>query len=386
MSEHGAGSAAASGAVTAPVLLQICANDAPPFADICRYHAACAARLGWRPVTVMLAGRAARAEPDFLYLDAPLAEGETSAAGTRLNAALDERVGTSPIALTLCHRYRAYRAALHSARAIEPLVAVAHEFGLLRRRQRRLQRHWDRLLGRPRVTFAGISEPVRRELVAAAGRATLLPNGIDLARADAGRLTRREARARLGLGDEFVIAVVGRLHRKKCPELALAGFRLAQADLTGARLVFVGDGDRRAALEAAAGDAAVTFTGFVDDAPRCMAAFDLLLLPSGDQEAFGMVAVEAMAAGVPVLCGAAPGPRYVVGGAGLLVDGQDPAALAGALRLAHEQHRAGTLSAVGARGRQRVDAEFSVPAGARRLARLAPGLSGTGSAPPVDGS
>ncbi len=377
MSESGAGSAAAAGAAKAPVLLQICANDAPPFADICRYHAGCAAQLGWRPVTVMLAARASRHSADFLYLDT----------ADRLDAVLDEAVGTSGVALTLCHRYRAYRAALGTARAIEPLVAVAHEFGLLRRRQRRLQRHWDRLLGRPRVTFAGISEPVRRELVAAAGRAALLPNGVDLVRADALRLGRREARTRLQLDDAeaFVVAVVGRLHRKKCPELALEGFRQAQADLPGARLVFVGDGDLRAGLEAGA-PGAVTFAGFVGDAAHCMKAFDLLLLPSGDQEAFGMVALEAMAAGVPVLCGAAPGPRFVVGPAGLRIERQEPASVAGALRQAYGQHLAGDLADVGARGRQRVEAEFSVPAGARRLARLAPGFTGMGSVPPAGGS
>lgn len=373
----------------APVLLQVCANDAPPFADICHYHAACAALLGWRPVTVMLAARSGQENEAFHYLDAAhRGRGPAASAATAFDAALTELLDGAPVVLTLCHRYRAYRAAVGSAHGIEPLVAVAHEFGLLRRRQRRLQRHWDRLLGRPRVTFAGVSEPVRRELMAVTGRAALLPNGIDLARCDGRRLARPDARAALGLASSdqaFVIGVVGRLHPKKCPELALDGFRRAQPDLPGARLVFVGDGELRPALEGAAGDAPVSLTGFLADAARYMAAFDLLLLPSGDREAFGMVAIEAMAAAVPVLCGPAPGPRYVVGNAGRMIERQDPGALADALRALYAEHRSGELAELGVRGRERVAAEFSVQAGARRLAGLA-GFSGTDSAVPAGAS
>lgn len=346
--------------MTEAMLLQVCPNDLPPFADICRFYEAAARSLGWRPVTVMLEGRSPRPEGAFHYLD-------TGSAAEQL-----ERLG-APV-LTLCHRYRAWRWV--ARRGYAAPVVVAHEFGLLDRRRRRLQRRWDALLGRPRARFAGVSEAVTEELAGWTGDALLLPNGLDLARADAERVDRAAARTRLALPDEaFAVGVVGRLHPKKRPELALAGFCRAAPDMPKAQLVLVGggelEGDLKRQLEAEGGGAAVTLAGFLPDAPRLMAAFDLLLLPSGEREAFGMVALEAMAAGVPVMCGPSPGPRFVAGGTGLGFEADDAAGLARALLDAYRRWQTGELARLTRAARQRVEAEFSVPAAAGRLARLA---------------
>lgn len=354
------------------VLLQICANDAAPFADICHYYEAAARALSWRPQTVMIESRAARREPAFHYLDSDF--------DAELAALLD----AGHIVLTLCHRYRAYRHAMNSALLQEPLFVVAHEFGLLRRRQRRLQRHWDRLSGRPRVRFAGVSTAVTDELSGLGRRAVLLPNGIDLARADARRLSRPDALQALGLRPgPFHIGVVGRLHPKKNPLLAVEGFRLAAAELGDTRLTFVGSGQLEAEVTGRSEDLPVTLSGFVADAARCMAAFDLLLVPSGAQEAFGMVVLEAMAAGVPVLCGPSPGPLFVAGSAGRHFEPAAGPALAAALCSARSAYDDGSLGAEGAAGRRRVEDEFSVAAGARRLAAL---IDDTDSAPPAGAS
>ena len=344
----------------APVLLQVCANDHPPFADICRYHAAGAALLSWRTVTVMLEARGAAADPAFAYPAGSFAD--------CLNRLLR---GREPV-FTLCHRYRAYRAAVTSGVIRGPVVAVAHEFGLLRRRRRRWQRRWDAVLRHPPVTFAGVSDAVRDELAHITGDAVLLPNGIDLARADAARLSREAALATLDLSaGNFTIGVVGRLHRKKNPELAVAGFAAAAADMPDARLVFVGDGELADQVRQRAGALPITLAGFVPDAARVMAAFDLLLVSSGEREAFGMVALEAMAAGVPVLCGPAPGPRFVVGDAGRHFEADSPAELAQALVAAYREWCAGGLPGLAQRARARAEREFSVTAAAGRLEALA---------------
>ena len=351
------------------LLLQVCPNDNPPFAEICRYYEAAAAVLGWQALTVMLEPRAHVPDPDFRYLGRDLSR--------QLGAFLQ---GRRP-RLTLCHRYRAYRAVTSSGLAVPPLVVVAHEYGLLTPPRRRLRLRADALLGRPRARFAGVSESVADELAHWCRQAEILPNGIDLARCDAGRLSPAAARDALGLrADEFNVGVVGRLHPKKDPLLAVAGFRAAverwraaRHPGPGVRLTLLGDGPLKSRVESAAADLPVNVRGFVADAARCMPAFDLLLLPSGDREAFGMVALEAMAAGVPVLCGPAPGPRFVLGDAGLHFDPHTPQALAEALVEARAAADAGTLAALARRARQRVEETFSVAAGARRLAALADG-------------
>ncbi len=342
------------------LLLQVCPNDHPPFADICSYYEAAARSLGWRPRTVMLHRRATEPVPGFEYPG----EGDFEAVVRTL-------LGEEAPVLTLCHRHEAYRAVITSRAVRGPVVAVAHEFGFFERRRRRLRRRWDALLRRPRVRFAGVSDAVVEELALDVDDPLLLPNGMDLPRADAARIPRPEARAALGLSDaEFCIGVVGRLHPKKNPQLALDGFAAAAGRMPRARLVFLGDGALRPELRQRAGDLRVSFTGFVADAPHLMPAFDLLVVPSGGREAFGMVVLEAMAAGVPVLCGPSPGPRFVMDELGRRFAPAAPDVLGEALVAAYVDWEAGVLGAHVRQARERVEQEFSVPAAARRLEAL----------------
>lgn len=342
-----------------PLLLQVCPNDHPPFADICRFHAAAAAERSWETATIMLARRTAERVPAFHYVGTTFADCAAAVLG-----------GRQPV-LTLCHRYRAWRAVMGDAGLRAPVVAVAHEFGLLRRRRRRWLHRLDRLRGRPPVTFAGVSDAVRDELAMAVGEAVVLPNGIDLAQADALRLPRAAARAELALpAGGFQIGVVGRLHPKKRPDLALAAFAAAARQLPEARLVFVGDGELGERLRRRAAGLPVTFAGFRSEAAKLMGAFDLLLVASGEREAFGVVALEAMAAGVVVLSGPAPGPRFVVGEAGLRFEDDGVETLAHALLDAYRRWQSGRLAALARRARERVEREFSVTAAGGRLEAL----------------
>jgi hypothetical protein len=82
---------------------------------------------------------------------------------------------------------------------------------------------------------------------------------------------------------------------------------------------------------------AVTLLDHQDDPQALMAGADVVAIPSGPHaprlrgEGFGMVAIEAMAAGTPVVGLAAGALPEVVGDAGLLVPPGDPAALSDAL-------------------------------------------------------
>jgi glycosyltransferase involved in cell wall biosynthesis len=139
------------------------------------------------------------------------------------------------------------------------------------------------------------------------------------------------ARAALGLTDRpYVLTVASRTARKNLGALDLAARRLAAR---GVDLVAAG-GDRPQ-FRAEAGTGGIRALGHVDDAllPGLYAGAAAFVLPSL-YEGFGLTALEALAAGVPVVaaaCGALP---EVCGEAAQLVDPTDAEALAGALERA----------------------------------------------------
>jgi len=134
-------------------------------------------------------------------------------------------------------------------------------------------------------------------------------------------------RAALAPGGERIVGYVGRL----APEKQVDDLR-ALTDLPGTRLVVVGDGPSRPALERAIPDA--VFTGHLSgDAARLMAGFDVFALPS-HKEAAGTVFLEAAQAGVPIIATRVGGiPEMVAEQANaILVAPADRAALTAALR------------------------------------------------------
>ncbi|MBX5443401.1 MAG: glycosyltransferase family 4 protein, partial [Solirubrobacteraceae bacterium] len=114
-----------------------------------------------------------------------------------------------------------------------------------------------------------------------------------------------------------------------------------------------GDGPQRADLERAAAGADVRFAGRVDAAAlaELRAAASVALVPSRAAETFGLVAAEAMAAGLPVVASRAGALEELVGDAGELVRPGDAAALAAAL--ARPGDRASAAARALARVRER---------------------------------
>jgi glycosyltransferase involved in cell wall biosynthesis len=119
-------------------------------------------------------------------------------------------------------------------------------------------------------------------------------------------LTREEARARLGLPlhEGPVLGAVGRLVADKGFGCLLDAFAAALHDRPDLRLVIVGEGTNRAALEArieelGVGDK-VLLPGHLTDAARLYRAFDWVAIPSLE-EGLGLIMQEAVMAGVPVL-------------------------------------------------------------------------------------
>lgn len=186
----------------------------------------------------------------------------------------------------------------------------------------------------------------------AADRITVIPNGVDRD-AFLGLPVERPAR------DGVTALFVGRLYPRqkglerlvealaRVPASARLRLRLVGEDWGGASLV-----RRRSAVRGIADR--VTIVGAVsrDALVREYAEADLLVLPSLF-EPFGIVLLEAMAAGLPVVASRTGGVPEVVadGETGLLVEPGDPAGLASALsRLAEDR---GLRIQMGARGRAR---------------------------------
>lgn len=161
-----------------------------------------------------------------------------------------------------------------------------------------------------------------------------------------------------------------------------------------AHLLIVGDGPKRSSWESLAREVGVAervcFTGLVGNEalPGMYANADLLVLPSNSRaEAFGVVLLEAMAAGLPcVTTEVGTGTSFVVqdGVTGFVVPPNNPRALASAMnRLLSDPP---LRRKMGAAGRERVLCEFTQPIMTARLAdvyRRALKASLHGVAPPI---
>ena len=166
-------------------------------------------------------------------------------------------------------------------------------------------------------------------------RVTTIPTGIDLApfRAADGQSLREER----GWGKDKVLISVGRLAVEKNWSTLLAAAGQVMRQHREVRLVIIGEGEEHNALLHQAQELGIAdrvdFTGLVPfaDIPRYLKAADLFCFASVT-ETQGLVTMEAMAAGLPVVAVNATGTRDEVehGQEGLLTD-NDSAALAQAI-------------------------------------------------------
>jgi glycosyltransferase involved in cell wall biosynthesis len=256
------------------------------------------------------------------------------------------------------HGYRADLVAGSAARAAAlPWVTTFHGFtgGSWKNRL------YEMLQVRSARSAAGVvavSRPLQERLTRSGipgARIALITNGLNRSMP---LLTRSAARAELGLPEtDWVVGWVGRLTREKGADVLLAA-------LPGApevRVSIVGLGAERRALEAQAGQLAVTsrvrWHGLVANACRIYSAFDCFVL-SSRTEGTPIALLEAMAAGVPIVATSVGGvPDVLRSEEGLLVPPEDPAALArGIASVLRDPVRARERAE---RARERVEGEYA---------------------------
>ena len=206
------------------------------------------------------------------------------------------------------------------------------------------------------ATTVAANSPAARQILeqegVAPGSIAVIPNGLDPA-AFAERKPRPDVRT---------IITVANLRPEKSHETLIAAAALLVRDIPTLRFRFVGAGPRRAELEALVAarglTAHVEFLGHREDVPALLADADAYVLPSRT-EAFPNGAIEAMAAGLPVVACAVGGLLDLIAHnrTGILVAPAEPDELAAAMRsLVENPARA---AAMGAAARAAVLQQYS---------------------------
>lgn len=176
---------------------------------------------------------------------------------------------------------------------------------------------------------------LRRTVRSRPGFVVELPNGVDVHRFSV--VGPRIDFDRYGIPADarvvLFVAALDRAHHFKGLDRLLRAMPLLAQDV---RLLVVGDGDLRAGYQQQARwlgvDDRTVFAGRVDhdELPVFFRSSHVTVLPSTPPESFGLVLIESMACGTPVVASRIPGVRAVVedGSDGLLVDSADAEALA----------------------------------------------------------
>ena len=226
----------------------------------------------------------------------------------------------------------------------------------------------ERFLARSTSRLLTVSESVKRELeryrIGTPGQILVMPLGLDLDPFLGSEGRGGELRRELGVDDALpLVGIVARLVPIKRHEDFIAASALVAARVPGALFLVVGDGERRAELEALVRQQRlaerVRFLGWRRDLDRIYAALDIVVLTSAN-EGLPVSLIEAMAAARPVVATRVGGVPDLVGHGvhGLLGAAADPSATAeGIVSLLADPDR---RRAMGQAGRTRVRDAYGV--------------------------
>jgi len=268
--------------------------------------------------------------------------------GIRANASVLAKIATTRNVSLIHARSRAPAwSALWAARRLKiPFVTTYH--GVYSAKSS-LKRAYNSVMARGDRVIAN-SDFTARHILAehpwAHGRIVTIHRGVDIAKfsPDAIAADRKHAMLKswkLQPSSDATILLPARLTSWKGHREAIAAAAMLKAQGAAFRMLFVGDAQGRAgysqelgSLIAANGlDGQVMVVGHCDDMPAALAHADIVIAPSNQPEAFGRVAAEAGAMGVPAVGSSigAQGEIIVDGATGLIVPPANPDALAAAM-------------------------------------------------------
>lgn len=285
------------------------------------------ARISFGPQVAGAVGRALRAAaPDIIHVHEPLVPSVSMHAVLQANA---------PVVATFHSNVGRERVSGLWFRLAAPMVRPV----------------WNRLARR-----LAVSEAARQSVCSRMGDGDvrIVPNGVDVNRFAAAKP------AALPPGRHLLF--VGRLEERKGFPVAVEAFAGLARVYPDVRLLVIGDGSERDAVETLSPDARsrVEMLGRVEDdrLASYVRAAHLYLGPATGGESFGIVLAEAMAAGLPIVASDIDGYRDVArdGLEALLVPPGDPAALADAVReLLDDPRLAAALGSAGTRRAREFD-------------------------------
>ena len=208
-----------------------------------------------------------------------------------------------------------------------------------------------------------------------------IPNGVDLSRFQPGPGER--VRRDFGIApDAPLVGAAARMDVWKGLDDFIEAAALVHAERPDARFVIAGgpivgvesyEHTLRALATARGLDGVLHFAGWrygPDEMPEFFRSLDIFILPSREAEPFGLVVIEAMASGVPVIATAHGGPVEILAGgnAGVLVEPRQPAAIARAIVSLIDDPAA--RASLGDTGRRHVAATYGIDATIARLQRV----------------
>ena len=253
------------------------------------------------------------------------------------------------------------------------IISSERIMGLESKCRLRLNRLTVPLADRVICVSSNVADFARDRIHLPDAKLVVIPNGIDMASFE-NLPTREEVRAAEALPtDQFILASIGRPRPQKGYDILIDAFGRLAPSYPKAQLLFVGDGPDRPFLQEKANQLGlserVTFLGDRIDIPRLLPALDIVVLPSR-HEGMPNVALEAMAAGLPVVATTVGGIPEVVDRArtGLLVPPENPAELASALCTILENPD--LARKMGASGRQRIEENFDIQQTVARTEQL----------------
>ncbi len=301
------------------IVLQLCYDYTFPYLDVARQYASLFKGTDFKVVTVFLVGKKDGKVAEQIQSDEVvfLENQSKDLRGLKLKQIrqLKELSKKYKFVFAIAHRYQAIYISKHIKKL--PVIGVNHSFGKFRRFTRRwfLNRHKKNLF------LLGVSNAVRDEMRSVLHgfpeeQIQTLYNRINVEQLKAQQVDKKEAREYLNLEqDKYVIANVGRLHPDKDQKTLINAFSRISDQISNALLVIIGKGrlenELRQQIKKLKLEKRVLLLGVVPQAVNYFKAFDNFVL-SSDHEPFGMVLLEAIIAGVPVISTNAGGAKEVI--------------------------------------------------------------------------